>query len=663
MCCAEKTATRPSSMTRFSASLVLCLLAGGLTSCGTPNDGPTLVELSTDEIHLEAIFGGASASQRLKAKAPGLGLELHGTEQAPWLGLGEAPDGLDFGGVVYDFWATDTTLPKSHYALDLRFDVYRQIDPAFERLVGSRHFRLTYDIRNAIGFQEELHAFRAVQAGAPQQPQITHVIGERGQWSLSASEPWLTASPASGTGVAEVAIGIDVANLPAASGSYSATLTAKGPGSREAATLAVSLLFAPPRFLLPQPSVTLTSDSGSTAQPQRVPVLDTGLVGIPFVVRASETWLTVGGDTTTGGTLSIGAAAGVAPGLHQATITLRTDETRLSGAFEAPPPATLNVALYVSEKPLASNVTTQLPPTARQLIADPLRPYVYVIVDDHSLEAYDIESGARVSSRAFSSRLGNAAISPDGEELYIAEPGLRKIHALVLPELTESNAFDVGTFEPELALLRCAGRNLLWTFSDQLEVLDLDAGTVVTPLEVPTLNSSGYPPRMIGASDGGTLFVAEGGSPPKFRAFDIACPTTAEPVGMWQRASAPIRLDFFSWPPQISADGHTICLSQTCLDTQALRPLSGLPPAATDALSNRQFSQLIFGSKGGIFVADSDGNVLQYDANWQPKGDLQVMPPTTLGIAPPQYQLGLTGDEHRILSLNDRGVLNVWATH
>lgn len=472
----------------------------------------------------------------------------------------------------------------------------------------------------------------------------------------------MTMSPAAGSGVEDVAVGIATAHLPHAPGLYSATLTATGAGSRESATLAVTLVVEAPRFLLPQQSVALTSEAGSAAQLQVAPVLDTASAGIPFTVEASESWVSVEGNTTTGGNLSIGAAARLSPGPHRAAITIRTDDARFAHSFEAPPPVTLNVVVYVSEQPLASTVTAQLPPTARQLIGDPVRPYVYVIVEDRSLEAYDVETGERVASRSFSSRLGSAVIAPDGDKLYIAESGSRQIHALTVPDLGESRAFAVGAAEPTLALLHCAGRSQLWSFTDELQVFDVDSGTELTLANVPTLNASGAP-RLVGSPSGDTLFVLEPGVTP-LRAFDIHCSSIApEPLRMRWRATAPPTVELLLWQPQISADGSTVCVRHTCLDAGTLEPLTALPPAATEALSNREFSQLVFGTKGGIFVGDTGGKVMRFDSQWQHRGEVQVMRPTTPGIAPPQYQLALTGDERRLLSFDDRAALSVRDAH
>jgi hypothetical protein len=650
-------------MIRGLGSAWLVLFGLGLTGCGSSSASDSLVELSTKEVHLEAVFGqGGSEKQRLRAKTTGLRAELHGVENAPWLGLDIAVDGTDLGAVSYDFWATDSSLPKSHYDLDMRFDVWQQVDAVFERLVGSTSFRLTYDIRNAIAFQQGLYPFQAVQGGKSPQRQVTRLIGERGEWSVQASAPWLIVSPASGNGVQDITIGIDPTLLPADAGAQAATVTAVGSGSAKPAELAVSLSVESPRFLLPRQYIALTSDAGAATLPEAVAVLDTASSLIPFTVHPSESWLKVDGDTTTGGHLTIAAAAGQSPGLHPATIEIRADEAQLAGAL-APPPAALNVMLYVSQDSLAPSATVQLPVTARQPIADPIRPYLYVIVDEHSLEAFDIETGTRVAATDFSSPLGDAVISLDGAMLYIVEPDRRQIHALALPELRETSALDVpGFFKPRLAWLPCAGRKLLWTFADELQVLDLDSGTSVTPPQMPILNEFGSPPDLFASPSGETMIAMETGvSPPSVYVCDIQCtPAAGEPIGMRLRPTG-LSTSNLSRPVVFNADGSVVCFRGTCLDAQTMQPISNLSAAASAALTNHELSQLVFGQRNGLFVGDTDGKVVRFDSDWQRTVELQVMPPTTPGVLPPQYQLALTGDERRVMALNDRAVLNVWS--
>lgn len=152
-------------MIRFAPCIVLALL-GGLPGCGSSNE-ESLLELSPKEIHLEAVFGGESSKSRLKVSGTGLIFELSGTEQVSWLGISQTTDGTDLGVRFYDFWASDSKLPEAHHRLRLHFDVFRQVDPAFKRLVGSSSLQLTYDIRNAIGFQQELHPFKRCSHEAP----------------------------------------------------------------------------------------------------------------------------------------------------------------------------------------------------------------------------------------------------------------------------------------------------------------------------------------------------------------------------------------------------------------------------------------------------------------------------------------------------------------
>jgi len=130
----QRVADRRGPIFRRLARAVLILLGVTLTSCGASDDeNSSLIELSTRDLHLDAVFGGSATYAQLRVTHNGLGVELLGLEQAPWLGYDLKPDQFDF--TTYEFWPTDTTLPGAHHALDLRLDIYREV--AFKWKVGS----------------------------------------------------------------------------------------------------------------------------------------------------------------------------------------------------------------------------------------------------------------------------------------------------------------------------------------------------------------------------------------------------------------------------------------------------------------------------------------------------------------------------------------------
>lgn len=624
-------------------------------SCVPPEEA-SRIDLSSEEIHLSAVFGGHSTRARLTfCRNSDLFCELVGVESVPWLGLDLTPQTLE-----YEFYVKDTLLPEARNVAHLRIDAYEEVLPTLGRFVESRDLRVIYDIRNEITFQGDVPPFHAAQSGVAPRSETVRIVGERGAWSVVPSDAWLTVAEPAGRGISEVTVGVEPSALPRGPGTFTALLQATG-AKGGSTSLPVTVIVNAPRFVLPLGNVSLASDDSSgVQQPSLVPVLDSGGIGIPFVAEPQEPWLVVEGGATTGGTLSVAAnPQGLGPGLHEGTIVLRADATQGPWSFDTPEPASISVALYVSEKPLSPKIAAQLPISANSLVADPYRPYAYVVVDEKAVEAYDIESGLRVARATLPSPVVRSVIALDGSKMFSLERDAGVVHALDLPMLRPSRTFAVDGAYTELAWLSCGGRSALWTYGRDLTLFDVETGEPLTVTGNVSAPVTSLPPRMTPSRKGDRVVFL---GLPTFEMFEIGCSTDPlEPVRLRLRfrAMGPETSFVKGGPVRISPDSRRVCIAEVCVDPETGAPLANLPTALAEALASPEFSQLVFGPTGSLYIGDANGKVRQFDPSWQSNGEVQLVPTRPPGSSLPRYTLEVTGDERRLLALDEYAVLHV----
>ena len=211
----------------------------------------------------------------------------------------------------------------------------------------------------AIGASPTSLSFTAQQGGANPATQTLSLSNTGGgtlSWSANDSAPWLTVSPASGTGNGTVTVSVTTGALTASTQTGTMTLSATG-----ATTVSVPVTFtvtaAPvtPTIGLSPTAFSFTATQGAanpTSQPLNITNPGTGTLS--WSITDNANWLTLtptSGTTTTGtspATLSANTA-GLLAGSFPATITITA-----SGATNTP--QTIPVTLTLSA-PATSSVT------------------------------------------------------------------------------------------------------------------------------------------------------------------------------------------------------------------------------------------------------------------------------------------------------------------
>jgi hypothetical protein len=210
-----------------------------------------------------------------------------------------------------------------------------------------------------------------------------------------------------------------------------------------------------------------------------------GRPGVPWTASASTPWLDVSpASGVTGDTLTITAAPGTlaADQFHSATVTLTSSNPRVERS------EIIRVGLWKgSTDPVAHAVPFAT--IERDVVANPVEPYVYLLGGDAVIRVFHVHTGASVAT--FSppvSDHGALAIASDGRRLYVSDPDRHR--TLELDAVTgawlreflspaDSARLSPGS-GPQMLVSRLNGRPVLYPpFSggrDPVLPIDLESG-------------------------------------------------------------------------------------------------------------------------------------------------------------------------------------------
>lgn len=180
-------------------------------------------------------------------------------------------------------------------------------------------------------------------APSAQSVTIANAGGGTLSWAASSNSPWLTVTPASGTGAGVLTIGINTAGLSAQTYNGAISVTATGASAQ---TISVRLTVA-----APAPSLSLSTNKatfsftlGGSAPPiQRVNISNAGGSTLSWSASSNSPWLTVSPASGTGaGTLTLGInTAGLSAQTYNGAVSVTA-----SGSANSP--QTIGVTLTVT---------------------------------------------------------------------------------------------------------------------------------------------------------------------------------------------------------------------------------------------------------------------------------------------------------------------------
>jgi hypothetical protein len=175
-------------------------------------------------------------------------------------------------------------------------------------------------------------------------------------------------------------------------------------------------------------------------------------------------------------------------GIHSATVTIQAVNDRQVEL----PPAEIAVGLYVQDvaaSPLL-HIDPALSSVGGGLVADPVRPYIYVSEKSTYVDVYHIYTGDKLTRiNGVGSVIGGLAISDDGSRLYVFDYASAQITLLDISSISSSPSFlpfqaqfesCTDCYNPysriTFKFVNSYGRELL--FGDQHHVVDANTGQI-----------------------------------------------------------------------------------------------------------------------------------------------------------------------------------------
>jgi hypothetical protein len=321
-------------------------------------------------------------------------------------------------------------------------------------------------------------------------------------WEVSTSSGWMdlaqlaTTVAASGSGFT-VAPALAAQEWATGTHTGSVTVSATVNGVVFQKTLPVSYQLDDLRLEVSEDAVALTSIDSLSALTRSLSVATNRGTPASWSATSDQAWLDVTAAGTTGVPLVISAdpTGLAAETLYKATVTVTSSDPGLSDATE-----TVRVGLWVSALAPDSATTITVATAFDELVADPLRPYVYVHTGGSVLSRYNVYTGAPDGTLpGFGTTLGAMAVSSDGSRLFVVDEATpRMIRVADLDSWTSLPALGTpaSTSAPRIAYARTNGFPLLL----------LSSGTVQLPTTGATLKTFSTP------NPGAAIAVSRDGS-------------------------------------------------------------------------------------------------------------------------------------------------------
>jgi len=353
----QTTGTQSGSLTLSATGATSVTIPVSFTVTAAPTIGANPTSLS-----FTAQQGGANpAVQTVSLSNTGGGtLNWSATETTPWLTVSPA-SGTGTGTVTVSV-TTGSLTAGPQPAGSVTFSA-----PGATSVTIPVSFTVT--AAPAISASPTSLSFTAQQGGANpavQTVSLSNTAGGSLSWSASETTPWLTVSPASGTGNGTVTVSVTTGSLTAGP-QPGGSVTFSAPGATSVTipvSFTVTAALAPPAIGASPTSLSFTAQQGG-ANPatQTVSLSNTGGGTLSWTASDNATWLTVSPASGTGtGTVTVSATGTQTTGTQSGSLTLSA-----TGATSV----TIPVSFTVTAAPSIGANPTSLSFTAQQGGANP----------------------------------------------------------------------------------------------------------------------------------------------------------------------------------------------------------------------------------------------------------------------------------------------------
>lgn len=294
------------------------------------------------------------------------------------------------------------------------------------------------------------------------------LTGQNVTWQAASDQSWARAVPASGTSPSEITVEVDPTGLP--EGRHIAEITVSDTVYNQQVRLPVELTLEPRRITVGETGVSFSRFPGSSILERDIMVSENAGEPLGWTAQSSASWLSVTPSGETGWVLTLRAdPSGLASDtVHTARVEVRATDPAVANT------ETIEVGLWVGTTDPEPLIDIDL--LHRHIIADPVRPYVYVSKgssgDVDIINIYTGEVAGVIEDVAANSY--TMAITPDGRRLFVVDANNSVLVPVDLANRTVLPAWPAGGYS-SMAVGRVDGKTILFTGSGH--TYDLDTGT------------------------------------------------------------------------------------------------------------------------------------------------------------------------------------------
>lgn len=322
-------------------------------------------------------------------------------------------------------------------------------------------------------------------------------------WKLGALPAWASVNAAGGAlGQAGAALtfSANAASAPVGTSTAVVDTTVTVNGDTLVQPLALTINKDQRKVLASEVGVALVATPQWSRLTRTLVVDDNFGANAAWSARSDQSWLTV---RTSGKQLVLTADPSGLPqdATSYATVTLAAT----TAGVTAPEP--VRVALWKGSA--APAAMRKLASRYNRIIADPIRPFVYVHGDGGTIDVYNVYTGAQVAtSAALGAALGDMAVAPNGDSLYVTDTANRTLVKVGLPGLAKTAAWALPSAVDD-------NTHVLAIRPNGVDVVLLSNGVALAAADGRVLGRSGPAGGVLAApASGKTVFVQDQGISP-----------------------------------------------------------------------------------------------------------------------------------------------------
>ena len=261
-------------------------------------------------------------------------------------------------------------------------------------------------------------------------------------WSAQLTGNWLLADKTSGTTSASAdQLSLDADRSSVVGGTYQGevevSVVINGDSIQQ--TLPITFNLEAHKLFIADNGVAMVSTPGVSKLSRTLKVMDTLDKSTAWTAVSDQGWLTASSSGMTGGDLVLTAdTSGLATDqLYLANVTVSSSDTTVENS------EVVRVGLWIGSAD--ANASDSINAGYSKVIADPIRPYVYVHNAGTDIDVFNVYTATQVTTISnVGTQLGNMTISKDGSTLYVMDSSTQTLQPVDLDNYTSADGWLIS---------------------------------------------------------------------------------------------------------------------------------------------------------------------------------------------------------------------------